>query len=177
MKITEIIESKLPSKTIVQDQACVKSVKQSIDEIASAEEQLGLWKLVSDNVWQAISTQAEQEAREKEAAAKYKRSKGGVGRIASPKPTLPKITTPAFAAKQTAAKDPEPKKPSPQQALQQPQAIQSIANTAASLQPISRIAPSKPLASNVPVRGSQQAIASKAKPKLSAHAGGMTVEN
>jgi hypothetical protein len=63
-----------------------------INEIASAEEQLGLWKLVSDNVWQAISTQAEQEARakaEKAAAAKSKRSKRGGGRKSAPKSTGP----------------------------------------------------------------------------------------
>ncbi len=63
-----------------------------INEIASAEEQLGLWKLVSDNVWQAISTQAEQEARakaEKAAAAKSKRSKRGGGRKSVPKSAGP----------------------------------------------------------------------------------------
>ena len=34
-----------------------------INEFANAEEQLALWKLVSDNMWQALSTQAEQQAR------------------------------------------------------------------------------------------------------------------
>jgi hypothetical protein len=32
-----------------------------IVEIASAEEQLALWKLVNDNVWQAIETQRQQQ--------------------------------------------------------------------------------------------------------------------
>ena len=36
-----------------------------IVEIASAEEQLALWKLVSDNVWSAISQQAKAEAEQK----------------------------------------------------------------------------------------------------------------
>jgi hypothetical protein len=27
-----------------------------IDEIASAEEQMALWRLINDNVWQAIET-------------------------------------------------------------------------------------------------------------------------
>ena len=36
-----------------------------IDEIASAEEQLALWKLISDNTWQAISQQAEAERRQR----------------------------------------------------------------------------------------------------------------
>ena len=33
-----------------------------IDEFASAEEQMALWKLVNDNVWQAIETQRQQQA-------------------------------------------------------------------------------------------------------------------
>ena len=60
-----------------------------IDEIASAEEQLALWKLVSDNVWSAIATQAEQERRaraEITARSKSKRVKRTGMRVASPKP-------------------------------------------------------------------------------------------
>ena len=34
-------------------------------EFASAEEQMALWKLVSDNVWKAIAQQAREEAAEK----------------------------------------------------------------------------------------------------------------
>lgn len=56
-----------------------------IFEFADAEEQLALWKLVSDGVWTAICAQAEQAARakaEKAAQAKAKRkasgSRGGV---------------------------------------------------------------------------------------------------
>ena len=44
-------------------------------EFASAEEQLALWKLVSDNVWSAIAAQAQQERRadaEKAARSKSK---------------------------------------------------------------------------------------------------------
>ena len=40
-----------------------------IFEIASAEDQLALWKLISDNVWTAISQQARTEAQQKAAAA------------------------------------------------------------------------------------------------------------
>ena len=36
-----------------------------IFEIASAEEQLALWKLISDNIWTAISQQAEAERRQR----------------------------------------------------------------------------------------------------------------
>lgn len=150
-----------------------------INEIASAEDQLGLWKLVSDNVWQAISTQAEQEARakaEKAAAAKSKRSKRGGGRSPSPKPVMPKITLPqSSSTTPTAAKDSKPKEPVPQQGAQNPQALQGPANTAASLKPRSPIAPIPPVASSAPVQVRQQAIATKAKPKLSARAGGLTV--
>ena len=79
-----------------------------INEIASAEEQLALWKLISDNIWTAISQQAEAERRqraEKAAQAKLKPKIGGKrgGRKSLPPP--PHITPP-----------PPPKKPPPPQA-------------------------------------------------------------
>lgn len=46
-----------------------------IVEIASAEEQLALWKLISDNVWTTISQQARTEAQQKAAAASKSRLK------------------------------------------------------------------------------------------------------
>ena len=46
-----------------------------IFEIASAEEQLALWKLISDNVWTTISQQARTEAQQKAAAAAKSRLK------------------------------------------------------------------------------------------------------
>ena len=68
-----------------------------INEVASAEEQLALWKLVSDNTWAAISQQAEAERRqraEKAAQAKLKPKAGGKrgGRKSLPLP--PRITPP-----------------------------------------------------------------------------------
>lgn len=51
-----------------------------INEFADAEEQLALWKLVSDSVWTAIRAQAEQAVRakaEKAAQVKAKRKAGG----------------------------------------------------------------------------------------------------
>jgi hypothetical protein len=62
-----------------------------IDEIASAEEQLALWKLISDNTWTAISQQAEAERRqraEKAAQRKLKPKTGGKrgGRKSLPPP-------------------------------------------------------------------------------------------
>lgn len=79
-----------------------------IDEIASAEEQLALWKLISDNMWAAVSQQAEAEKRqrtEKAAQAKLKPKNGGKrgGRKSLPPP--PHITPP-----------PPPKKQPPPQA-------------------------------------------------------------
>ncbi len=46
-----------------------------IFEIASAEDQLALWKLISDNVWTTISQQARTEAQQKAAAAARSRIK------------------------------------------------------------------------------------------------------
>lgn len=68
-----------------------------INEIASAEEQLALWKLISDNIWTAVSQQAEAERRqraEKAAQAKLKPKIGGKrgGRKSLPPP--PHITPP-----------------------------------------------------------------------------------
>jgi hypothetical protein len=68
-------------------------------EIASAEEQMALWRLVSDSVWTAIAQQARQEAAEKaekqrqaKARAKSKPKAAPLPEpiIASPPPPLPK---------------------------------------------------------------------------------------
>ena len=82
-----------------------------IDEFASAEEQMALWKLVNDNVWQAIETQRQQQAKAaqaKAAKAKLKPRKGrkgakggGRGKLSIPMPT------PAPTPKVPMAKKPE----------------------------------------------------------------------
>ena len=65
-----------------------------IDEFTSAEEQLALWKLVSDNVWQAISTQAEQQKRaQAEKAAQVKAKRGVRGKGASKRKAIPRLPT------------------------------------------------------------------------------------
>jgi hypothetical protein len=79
-----------------------------IYEIASAEQQLALWKLISDNTWRAVSQQAAAERKqraEKAAQSKLKPKRGGKrgGRKSLPPP--PPITPP-----------PLPKKPPPPQA-------------------------------------------------------------
>ena len=73
-----------------------------INEFANAEEQLALWKLISDSVWTAVRTQAEQQARAnaeraQQAKAKKptsKRSKSVKAPYAPPPPPLPKPTHP-----------------------------------------------------------------------------------
>lgn len=67
-------------------------------EFASAEEQLALWKLVSDNVWGAIRQQAKAEAEQKalkKAQAKKVPKRKGMG-VPPPKfvPPPPKLPTP-----------------------------------------------------------------------------------
>ena len=86
-----------------------------LDEFANAEDQMALWKLINDNVWQAIETQRQQQAREaqaKAAKAKLKPRKGRKG--ASPKISIPSV----------GPKPPPPKKPmattNPQQVKTQP---------------------------------------------------------
>jgi hypothetical protein len=92
-----------------------------INEIANAEEQLALWKLISNNIWTTISQQAEVERKqraEKAAQRKLKPKYGGKrgGRKSLPPP--PHITPP-----------PPPKKPPPPQA-----------NTEVGMQPTQQIA-------------------------------------
>ena len=84
-------------------------------EFASAEEQLALWKLVSDNVWSAISQQAKAEAEQKalkKAQAKKAPKRKGLG-MSPPKfvPPPPKLPTP---------------KPNPQLATAKPAAKSAI---------------------------------------------------
>jgi hypothetical protein len=79
-----------------------------INEIASSEEQLALWKLISDNIWTAISQQAETERRQRaEAAAKQKLKPKNGGKRGGRKslPPPPPFTPP-----------PPPKSPPPPQA-------------------------------------------------------------
>lgn len=79
-------------------------------EIASAEEQMALWKLVNDNVWAAINQQARDEAERKAAAqrtAKLKSGKGKVKGVATPvripSPPPPKMAVPPPTQQQKTA--------------------------------------------------------------------------
>lgn len=79
-----------------------------IVEIASAEEQMALWKLINDNVWAAIHQQARDEAERKAAAQ----------RAATPQQTLAQPTQP------TARQQPLPSaQPTAPTVSAQPQAL------------------------------------------------------
>lgn len=68
-----------------------------IFEIASADEQIGLWRLITNSVWSSLDQQAreqaEQKALQKQRSSQRKRGKrGGTGVRAKPPPPLPAST-------------------------------------------------------------------------------------
>ena len=66
-----------------------------INEFASAEDALAMWKMISDNTWAAIAQQAEAEAKQKaeRAAARKSNRKRGSGKSTA-KPMPPKRLPP-----------------------------------------------------------------------------------
>ena len=66
-----------------------------LNEFASAEDTLALWKMISDNTWAAVAQQAEAEAKQKaeRAAARKSASKRGAG-TSTAKPMPPKRLPP-----------------------------------------------------------------------------------
>jgi outer membrane biosynthesis protein TonB len=108
-----------------------------IVEIASAEEQLALWKLISDNVWTTISQQARTEAQQRAAAAAKSRLK----------PKKPKKLK-----KPPRAPAPPKPKPKPQNKSAVPARPQTV-NQPAKTQPRSSPLPTRqpPLPSSQPV--------------------------
>ena len=73
-----------------------------IFEIADAEAQLALWKLVNDSVWTAIQTQQHEQAKQKAAAQQQKKAKRSTKRISkrSISVPLPKVPMPTAKPKQ-----------------------------------------------------------------------------
>ena len=65
-----------------------------IFEIASAEEQLALWKLISTSVWTAIEQQVQQQAKERAAKAKRPSAKGKTARARVAAPVALPVTAP-----------------------------------------------------------------------------------
>jgi hypothetical protein len=83
-----------------------------LHEFASAEEQLALWKLVSDSVWSAVAQQAKQEAAARAEKARLARLKPRAAvpppkpRIAPRPPPLPKPIKPAQTNLSSASNSP-----------------------------------------------------------------------
>ena len=75
-----------------------------IFEIADAEAQLALWKLVNDSVWTAIQTQQHEQAKQKAAAQQQKKAKRSTKRISKRSISVPlpppKVPMPTAKPKQ-----------------------------------------------------------------------------
>ena len=128
-----------------------------IDEFASAEEQMALWRLVNDNVWQAIDAQRQQQAQAAQAkAAKtkskpHKGRKGGRGKLSIPIPPPPPSPKALQAKKPEASPNLQQAKP---QNLQPPAQGQQIAQRQPLAQPHTAAAPIAPAnASTAPKDG------------------------
>jgi hypothetical protein len=128
-----------------------------IDEFASAEEQMALWKLVNDNVWQAIDAQRQQQAQAAQAKAAQAKSKprkgrkGGRGKISIPMPLPPSSPKALPAKKPEAPANPQQAKP---QNLQPPAQGQHFAQSQQLAQPHAAAAPIAPAnASTAPKDG------------------------
>jgi hypothetical protein len=128
-----------------------------IDEFASAEEQMALWKLVNDKVWQAIDAQRQQQAQAAQAkAAKAKLKprkgrKGGRGKLSIPMPPPPPSPKAPHAKKPEASANPQQAKP---QNLQPSAQGQQIAQRQPLAQPHTAAAPIAPTnASTAPQDG------------------------
>ena len=128
-----------------------------IVEIASAEEQMALWRLVNDNVWQAIETQRQQQAQAAQAKAAQaklkprKGRKGARGKLSIPMPPPPPSPKTPQAKKPEASANPQQSEP---QNLQPPAQGQQIAQRQPLAQPQTAVAPIAPAnASTAPIDG------------------------
>ena len=109
-----------------------------IVEIASAEEQLALWKLISDSIWTTIGQQARAEAQQKanataqaaQAALKPKKPKKPKK---LPKPILPAKPKPPSPKTNN---HPKPQSPVPQRAVSRPGPLPSRHVPLPSSQPV-----------------------------------------
>lgn len=117
-------------------------------EIASAEEQMALWKLINDNVWAAINQQARDEAERKAAAQRASKLKGGKRKSkgASPSVRLPP--------------PPPTKKAAPPPPQQQKTAVgaQQLPTRAANPQQLAA-EPAQPTSAHQPIAPTQQTAA------------------
>ena len=119
-------------------------------EFANAQEQLALWKLISDSVWDSISVQAQaqEQKRAKDAKAAKKAPKSSPSKLSAKRvspPTPPKPRTPPkkTVSNTDARKDAEAKQKSvPQQ--QKPQVLPNVFTSTARSNPAQ---PQSPLTS------------------------------
>ena len=124
-------------------------------ELASAEDTLELWRVISDNIWAAVVQQAAAEARAQaeRAAARKSVSKRGSGKSAA-KPAPPKrLPPPLQHVSAPVAKDAKPEisaqsKPS---APQQQPALPNAASSNKAIQPIEPIAAVSAMSNTAPV--------------------------
>ena len=147
-----------------------------IDEFASTEEQLALWKLVSDNVWAAIATQAEQERRAKTEMAARSKPKHGKRKNSpiAPKPAAPKSATPAKPHTANTGSNAQQKATVPQQPVN-PAPVQPRGPYGATgVQPRAPIQPIAPVTTGRAVSQVPLPVTKQQKPRVMARAGGMT---
>ena len=128
-----------------------------IVEIANDEEQMALWRLVNDNVWQAIDAQRQQQAQAAQAKAAQaklkprKGRKGGGGKLSIPMPPPPPSPKTPQAKKPEASANSQQPKP---QNLQPPAQGQQIAQRQPLAQPQTAAVPIAPAnASTAPKDG------------------------
>ena len=126
-------------------------------EFASAEEQMALWRLVNDNIWQAIDAQRQQQAQAAQAKAAQTKSKprkgrkGGRGKLSIPMPPSPPSPKAPQAKKPEASPNPQQAKP---HNLQPPAQGQQIDQRQPLAQPQAAAAPIAPAnASTAPQDG------------------------
>jgi len=82
-------------------------------EIANAEDQVALWRLISDNVWSAVMTQAKQAAAQKAQAAATPKPKKFKPKKAIPKPPPTSKPPPAKRSVPPQPRSVAPSSPSP----------------------------------------------------------------
>jgi hypothetical protein len=150
-----------------------------IAEVASAEDQLALWRVISDNTWRAINAQAEQERRakaERAARSKSQRPKRGVRR-SSPKAVstaVPAVKPDSTGTGKSAEKaNQQPSAIAINPAPQQPQSP-SAPKDAMGQQPQATIKPTPTVASSSTAQSAQQTTTQQTKPRIMARAGGLT---
>ncbi len=122
-------------------------------EIASAEEQMALWKLINDNVWAAINQQARDEAERKAAAQRAAKLKGGKRKSkgASPSVRLP----PPPPTKKAAPPPPQQQKTAVGAQQLQTRAANPQQLAAQPTQPISAQKPTAPTQQTAPTASAQ----------------------